>query len=230
MGVSCASWGGSTFKCFKAVDCRVADDVPELAGEHQRKHEGNAQAVQGLDNAVAQFLQVIHEGHAQHALFFFLFGIRGGAGGGGGGGGGALITAVVSTGGAGSKLRLDHRRLHLGRTLHAREGELPACRLPCCATFLLRCLSGVDGFRRRRRVRRLRGARLQSRAGTPRHGSIRRRLGRHAGFGALRCGCAYCGWICFSGWVRIGAKGAGIVVRGVVVRCSGCKSRWCSYA
>src|ERR1700728_1828870 len=52
----------------------------------------------------------------------------------------------------------------------------------------------------------------------PRYGSIDLSLaGRHAGFGALRCGYAYSGWICFDGWLRPAAKGAGFVIGVVVV-------------
>src|SRR5579863_4990861 len=43
-------------------------------------------------------------------------------------------------------------------------------------------------------------------------------VGRHAGFGALRCGYAYGGWICFGGWWNSAAKGAGFVIGVVVTR------------
>ena len=45
--------------------------------------------IRRFQNSAAQLLQMLHEGHAQHAAFFFvvLFLVIGRAGGGGGGGG-----------------------------------------------------------------------------------------------------------------------------------------------
>src|SRR5271165_2626056 len=40
---------------------------------------------------------------------------------------------------------------------------------------------------------------------------------RYGCFSALSCGCAYGGWTCFDGFVRLGAVSAGIVIRGVVL-------------
>ena len=57
---------------LQSFDGRVADDVPELAGKRQRQDESNPQAIERSDDAVAQFLQVLHEGHAQHAVLFLV--------------------------------------------------------------------------------------------------------------------------------------------------------------
>src|SRR5690349_19960480 len=52
---------------------------------------------------------------------------------------------------------------------------------------------------------------------TPWDGSIARCFMRGRSFGALRCGYAYSGWICCSGFMRIGAIMAQLAVRGIVV-------------
>src|SRR5579871_4638269 len=54
------------------------------------------------------------------------------------------------------------------------------------------------------------------RSRTARHGSIRGRLVRDGGFSALRCGCAYGGWIGSSGWLRFALIRDRIAVRRVV--------------
>ncbi len=73
MGVSCASRGGFDPQVFQGVDGGIADDVPELVGKSKRQHEGDPQSVESSDDAAAQLLQVFHEGHAEHAVFFFVF-------------------------------------------------------------------------------------------------------------------------------------------------------------
>ena len=53
---------------FNACRAGCADDLPQLVGEHQAQDESDADAGQRLQNAAAQLLQVLHEGHAQHAV------------------------------------------------------------------------------------------------------------------------------------------------------------------
>jgi hypothetical protein len=65
---------------FQGFDSRVADDVPQLAREYQGKQKCEREAVKGADDTAAQFLQVFHEGHAQHAVFFFVCWINDGRG------------------------------------------------------------------------------------------------------------------------------------------------------
>ncbi len=52
---------------LESVNRRIADDVPELAGKREGEDESDSQAIERPDDAVAQFLQMLHEGHAQHA-------------------------------------------------------------------------------------------------------------------------------------------------------------------
>ena len=54
------------------VNRRLADNVPQRAAESQAQDESHAQAGERPEDARAQFLQVLHERHAQHAVFFFV--------------------------------------------------------------------------------------------------------------------------------------------------------------
>src|ERR1700733_2666429 len=79
-------------------------------------------------------------------------------------------------------------------------------------------VSGVNGLRLGGLGGRMLGVFRATAGAVPRYGSTngRRLTLRHAGFGALRCGYAYGGWICFGGWCTSAAKRAGIVIRVVV--------------
>jgi hypothetical protein len=57
---------------LEGLDGGVADDVPKLAGKSSAKTKAIPETVERSDDAVAQLLQMFHEGHAQHAVLFFV--------------------------------------------------------------------------------------------------------------------------------------------------------------
>ena len=50
----------------------LADDIPQFVAEKQAQDEGDADAADGKQQALAEFLEMLEETHAGHALFFFV--------------------------------------------------------------------------------------------------------------------------------------------------------------
>ena len=73
MGVSITRRGGLTCRCFRASTAGSLTTSHSLPAKPSDEDESDPQPVKRPDDAIAQFLQVLHEGHAQHAFLFLVF-------------------------------------------------------------------------------------------------------------------------------------------------------------
>ena len=164
---------GFDVQVLQSVDRGVADDVPEFAGEPERQDERYPEPIERTDDAVAQFLQVLHEGHAQHARPLPRPLGRWPVERGGGGGGGRRIRLVSVhhfDGRCRNNFGVGGRRSGLGRSFPFGRGNSLLIVFHS-SSFSLRVALGVDGFRRGWFAHSMPGWMVRATDG-PRYGSI----------------------------------------------------------